>query len=182
MTLQQRLALYISLGVIVGFLVVELPHAKRYSYHGLVLEMDVPAMAKEAELMFSGTVMKELGTVRTTDPAGEDIVYTRWLIRPDRFTKGSASKPIVVRTIGGQYNLTFVEVDDYPSFTVGESVALFLKTHPDWKGDYRVVGEFQGKFRLDESNGTLTAIQAESESKKPLTDLEQQVRAALETK
>lgn len=177
-SLTKRITLYVIVGAIVGLAVVELPHAKRYTQHGLVERVDVPTMTKDADLAVIGVVKKRLGTTRQTDATGEDMVYTRWLIQPDRTIKGRASASVIVRTMGGRYGLTVVDVEDQPTFEVGEKVMLFLQSYPGWSSDYRVVGEFQGKFTLNGSGTGAKAVQAETDKQYSLGELEQAVTSA----
>lgn len=175
----QRWNLLAAVAVIAAFLTFELPHAGVTTYHPLVKQVDVPIMAKEAEAVLSGVVEKQLNSVRGLGPAGDDMVFTRWLIKPDRWYKGSTTKPIVVRAMGGQFGLTVVDVEDQPQYAVGERVMMFLKAQSGWDNEYRTVGEFQGKFHLETANGTVTARQSESGQSQPLTAIESAIRSSM---
>lgn len=179
MTTNKRLPLIISIGMLAALAIVELPHAKHYRQTALVEQLDVTAMSARANAVVTGTVTKQLGTIREMDATGEDMVYTRWRITPDKQLKGSMNKPFIVRTLGGQYLTTIVDAEDQPTFSIGERIIVFLQQIPEWKGDYRVVGEFQGKFKLEDRNGQQIAIQSETKKEQPENDLEQTVNATL---
>lgn len=176
MTTRQRLPLLILGALLTGGAIIELPHAQRTVVSQVVRVMNIQTMAKEAELVITGKVVGNLGTLRDIGPAGEDMVFTRWRIRPEKELKRATTNEIVVRTLGGQYLTTIIDVEDQPTFTVGERVTLFLRQPADWKGDYRTVGEFQGKFRLEEKNGKRVAIQSETNKEQSLGELEQTVQ------
>lgn len=163
----RRILLIAAVTLLLGLAALELPHAKRLSIDPVVIAMTTPELAAEADAVVEGTVQRRLGTVRETDASGSEMVYTRWLVRPERVDKGAPGSAVVLRTLGGQYLSTIVEVDDQPTLEAGERALLFLKHIPEWKGDYRAVGEFQGKFRLEGDS----AIQSESVVRQPLAEL-----------
>lgn len=175
MKLNKRLAMIVGVGVIGGILVVELPHAARIAHDPLVVEMSDIDLAKNADQVISGTIIKKLNTVREVGADGEDMVYTRWQIRTVRTVKGTHGQTVNVRIPGGRYFSTIVEVEDQPDFSVGQSVMLFLGKRDDWKGDYRLIGEFQGSFRLEGSGVSEEAVQSETERRVKTSVLEQAV-------
>jgi len=177
--MNKRILLYIIIAVISGAAITELPHTKHYQQDALVERLDTTSLSQRSAVIFTGTVTKKLGTIREQDATGEDMVYSRWLIQPDRTLKGASNRTVVVRTLGGQYLTTIVEVEDQPKFSAGEKVLLFLQQPEDWKGDFRTVGEFQGKYSLNSSSGQTVTIQAETGKKQPLSEVESDVAQAL---
>ncbi|MBI5467036.1 MAG: hypothetical protein HY975_02365 [Candidatus Kerfeldbacteria bacterium] len=173
MKLYKRLAIIVGIGLIGGILVVELPHAARIAHDPLVVEMSDIDLAKNADQVVSGTITKKLNTVREVGADGEDMVYTRWQVRTTRTVKGTHGQTVNVRIPGGRYLSTIVEVEDQPDFSVGQSVMLFLGKRDDWKGDYRLVGEFQGAFRLEGTGVSQEAVQSETGRRVKASVLEQ---------
>lgn len=176
----KRLSLVALVTLVVGVAAIELPHAGKTTHDLLVVEVPIETLGKEADVVISGTVLKQLGTIREIDATGNEMVYTRWSIKPEKELKGKAGKSIVVRTLGGQFLTTIVEVDDQPTFTVGERVILYARSVPEWKGDLRTVGEFQGKFSITGTAGSETAVQAETTERRSLQQLETEVSLSQE--
>lgn len=176
MMLTKSLALIISLGVFGTFAVTELPYAGRSTYAPIVKKMTVKDMAKESTVVVRGIVSASLGTIRQIGPAGDEMVYTRWKIQPTSAAKGTAKTDLVVRTAGGQYGLTIVDVEDQPALAVGQRVMLFLAPHPDWNGDYRIVGEFQGAYQVKSTNGQDSVTQSITNISEPVSVLQTEMQ------
>lgn len=168
----KRLTAIIGITVAVGLLAIELPHAGMSNRDLLVAQIPVERLDNEAQLVVQGAVTKRLGTVREVDETGDEMVYTRWQIKPENTYKGRHQRTVVVRTLGGQFLTTVVEVDDQPRFTVGERVMVYLLEVPNWKGDFRTVGEFQGKFELAGAAADADAIQSGTKKKFKKSELE----------
>lgn len=173
MTRNTRLLIYSILGFVAIGAVLELPHTTMYKQSLTIEKLDLPALQQRADTVVRGTVVKKMGTMREVDATGEDMVYTRWQIQINKKYKGRPEGKIIVRTMGGQYLSTIVEAEDQPDLSVKEQVFLFLQAVPGWKGDYRIVGEFQGTYKIEERQGKNIAIQPETKTERPEQDLEQ---------
>lgn len=162
-----RLALIIVLGLFLGGFALELPHAKHVTAHIFVAKVDQQAMTKEASAILIGTVLKKENTVRTT-VGSDDSVTTRWNVKVEQTLKGAVPSVVVVRTDGGSYGLTVIDVEDAAKLVPGEHVLLYLEPVPGTK-DFQVIGEFQGKYTLEGNEQSQVATQQETGDRLGLT-------------
>ncbi len=168
----RRIAAIVAVAALLALGGRELYYARSITYSPLLAHLSDAQLSKEASLVVTGTVERELGAVRLTDIAGELMVYTRWQIRPDRALKGQLPASLIVRTEGGRVGLTQVIAEDSVTLTKGEQVLLYLQ--PDTaSSDLRVVGSLQGHFTLaQDPAGTLRATRQSTNEARSLTDLE----------
>lgn len=160
--------------ILVTAAIFELPHMKSITQAPLVEQMTVEQMTREASVIVEATVAERLGTIREEDASGDDAVYTRYALEPTNFLKGSSDK-LVVRVLGGRYLTTVVDAEDQPMYEVGQKALVFLTAPSNWQGDFRTVGEFQGKFTIDGTNAT----QDESGDSFTLAELEKTIKTTL---
>lgn len=179
MTTTQRIPLYLFIGFIGALLTAEIPHFHRIHQDPLLVKVERPQLIQDADVIAIGTVQKKLGTVRET-VGGEDMVFTRWFITPETVYKGSIEKSYVLRTAGGQYGLTIVDVEDQPRLTTGSRLLLFTKAFPGWKGDHRTVGEIQGVYQVRGSGTAQEVAMQETNDWIPLQTLVEEIDTAAE--
>ncbi|MFA5069675.1 MAG: hypothetical protein WC528_00080 [Patescibacteria group bacterium] len=137
----------------------ELYYAKHITRQSLMVKLTAEELVRDSNIIMQGTVTKSLGTKRYADENGEIMVSTRWQVKVDKQYKGENFGTVIVQTPGGRYGLTEVIVEDAAVLTPEEKVLLYLSQAED-EGEYRVVGELQGKFEVSEDTaGNVTFIQ-----------------------
>ncbi|UGV41859.1 hypothetical protein J7W08_02305 [Methanococcoides orientis] len=122
-------------------------------------------MSSMSDVIIIGTVKEVLPSEwntedgeRPTDDTYEmewyDI-YTDVVITVDEYLKNPlAEKEVIIRTLGGEKDVIFIDVEDEPSFTPGEKVFLYLindtwpRTMDHGPEHFVVTGVSQGKFTL----------------------------------
>ena len=154
MTIVKRLTIIGAAGVVIGCAILELPHTRVSKVSPMVAKVSLAEMTSKADVVVQGVISKNLGTFRQMGPAGDDMVYTKWLVTPEKFLKGK-SQPITVLVLGGQYLTTSITVEDQPTFAVGDHVVLALTKFPGNSKYYRIEGEFQGAYTVSNANGAL---------------------------
>ena len=89
-----------------------------------------------------------VGTVREIESqwnADHSQIYTLVNVAVEEWVKGELrGKEIVINKPGGTVGEITQQVEDVPSFRVGEMILVFLKLHDG--GTIGVVGGWQGKF------------------------------------
>lgn len=168
-----RLALIIVLGLFLGGVALELPHAKHISRDQLVIEMSQKDLTRLSAAIVVGTVAKKVNSVREADPNG-DTVFTRWRVAVGQPLKGTPPSSIIVRTAGGTYGMTTMDVEDAPHLSPGDHVLLYVEPFPGTK-DYRIVGEFQGKYAVTGATGNEVVEQQETGKRSTLVSVKQAV-------
>ncbi len=93
-------------------------------------------------------------------------------VRVDQVLKGDApSSDIIVRSDGGRYLLTNIDVQPTVTFYKDTDPLLFLES-ANKRSDFRVVGSIQGNYRIEKNNaGVEIAVQQDSNTSIPLADL-----------
>lgn len=134
----------------------------------LVEYMNPDMLAKESDLILTGSV-KEISPARWNTPDGEqptnaleglgqeEVIYRDVVISVDKYLKNSlSSNEVVVRVLGGTVGNLTLDVEDEPSFELGEDVLLYLvedtylATKVLGPEHFVICGCFQGKFSLTE--------------------------------
>jgi len=118
-------------------------------------------MVANADAVVMGTVVGVDGV--EVSPQADNLIYTNYSFRVDKWIVGSGSSTILLHQMGGAVGLREVSVPDDPPFVVGESNVLFLTEYAP--GKYNVMGGPTG--RLQVQNGTAKVIAGSSLQIKP---------------
>ncbi|MDD5566962.1 MAG: hypothetical protein PHH01_02090 [Patescibacteria group bacterium] len=135
MTTKRQLARIVILAIfttLVFFIGRELYYARSYVQMINPVSVSFDEMVQKAEVIARGVVTKKIGSYRTIEN-GEVMVYTRWQFNVDRVYKGNPGQTIKLKTAGGRYGLTEVQVEGAPKITPGKEVVIFISKQ---NGDY----------------------------------------------
>ena len=152
-----------------------------------LLRLDVDQLARAADAVITGTVTQ----TRSERDQATGLIVTLVSLTIERVLAGEAPPNVEVVTLGGRLGEIRQVVSGAAALEEGEEVALFLERLPN--GRSRVVGMFEGQFRLEHGengaevyrSGGIPLYDAASQQYVPPTDLrlrlhelEQQVKAA----
>lgn len=135
------------------------------SYHPAV--NDLNKLTRMSQIILTGTVREIKDSkkvqVKVVEDSSDtmDYIYTDIVIDVDSYIKkqkSAESKTITIRNDGGCVQNLCYEVEDAPSFKVGEKVFLLLISRDVYTKDigdkhYRVLGGMFGKFSVSDSYG-----------------------------
>ncbi|MBX5484890.1 MAG: hypothetical protein IRZ16_23970 [Myxococcaceae bacterium] len=114
-----------------------------------VLYQDVPALARQADAIVRGTVVRQ----QSRWTGDHRRIVTDVSVRVEDVWKDTHPEDprevVLIRQPGGVVGDIGQRVDGFPSFHEGEAVLLFLERRPD--GSFVVSGAAQGKYRIERS-------------------------------
>jgi len=111
----------------------------------LMEKLSVDDLAGRADLIVVGDA-----TDIHYDRNGNGDVKTLVRLSVTDVVKGTSVEELVIQVAGGQSGDVNVSVEDTPEFRLGERVVVFLRQVG--AGAFTVVGGFQGRFGIDESD------------------------------
>jgi len=155
-------------GIFVVFLIGrELYFARSYVQMINPVSVSFGELVNKADFIVRGTAAKKLSSYRTIED-GEVMVYTRWQFKVDQVYKGNPAKKIILKTPGGRYGLTDVQVEGRPAVTLGKEAVLFLTKQ---NGDY-VIQFSQGYYTIErDEQGNEIMVQLLSKETETFDDL-----------
>lgn len=133
--------------VLVAWLVFALPASAT-----TMVKLDVPALAKAADLIVRGKVAK----VESRWSGDHRTIFTETQLEVVETLKGAATKTVVVRQPGGEVGDIGQRVSGVARFSSGEEVVVFLESRPG--NFYLVSGMSQGKFSVERSTDGKSAF------------------------
>jgi hypothetical protein len=105
-------------------------------------------VAREATLVVRGT----LGPVTSQWDDAREVIYSRAVLRVNRYLGGVGPETLVVREVGGTVGDYTQQAIGFPELREGEEVVLFLQQWDDG-ADWRIHAFNQGKFLVRSLRG-----------------------------
>ncbi|MEI2395777.1 hypothetical protein [Paenibacillus phytohabitans] len=108
----------------------------------------------------------------------EGVIFTVSNANVNEHYKGASIDTVNILETGGNYNNTEYVFEDSSVLKIGDKAIVYLEKYegpiPEAQGTYVVTGAYQGKFEIDEANGSLIPAAVDQEELKEvraLTDL-----------
>jgi hypothetical protein len=154
----------------------EIYFARMITINSIQIEMNGIDLVKNSESIIIGTVEKMIGSKRYFDETGELMVDTQWQVAVIKDYKNLISGNIIINVPGGRYSLTEVIVEDAPNLIEYEKVLLYIKSSKT-KGEYEIVGQFQGKYSvIADKSGLEIFVQDQTNIRKTNLELENELK------
>jgi hypothetical protein len=137
-----------------------------------LIERSVEEMTARSSLVAMGRVVD----IRSYWNGAGTQIQTDITIRIDSIERGSyPGSTVVITQLGGVVGDEAMTVVGLPTFTLDESVLVFLKPRPGTTQDMTVTGLGQGKFRVTQTR-TETMVENEYKGRMPLATIRQRIQ------
>jgi len=115
------------------------------SAHALMVDVPLETAVEEAELIVQGKISRTWADWNEN----RDLIHTYVVVLMNDLLKGPGQpiNQVTFRFVGGEVGEVGLAESDMPRLEVGEEVIVFL--HKRKEKYYRLVGEYQGKYRVE---------------------------------
>lgn len=121
--------------------------------HGSTPLFTVEELTEKTQVIVMGTVISSSSELVHLDgEISKPIIFTKYLVKPDNFIKGTDKSDVLeVKVIGGKHN-TMEHLSEYTQFEKNERVLLFLNKEPHTRygNSYYISGVDQGAYKIQD--------------------------------
>jgi hypothetical protein len=130
---------------------------------GVLLHLSMDEMTEQSSAILYGRCVE----VKAVWTAASPIV-TENVFQVHEYYKGNLGSRVTITELGGQVGNVVDDFPGVPRFQVGEEAVLFVWTGPN--GRHHVIGQSQGRFRVERDAKTGAMLVRQSSSGEPMIE------------